>query len=122
RHLYAMALEGGPRQRLTTQKGAHQVVISPDETARADVYSNASTPPELYVAPLREGASGRQVTLSTRAPFRTNAWIEPRVVRFKARDGVEVPARLYTPEDLGKTRDPRRPGVVFVHGAGYLQN
>jgi dipeptidyl aminopeptidase/acylaminoacyl peptidase len=35
---------------------------------------------------------------------------------------VQVPARLYTPEDLGKARDPRRPGVVFVHGAGYLQN
>lgn len=45
RHLYAMALDGGSRQRLTTQKGAHQVVISPDETTRADVYSNASTPP-----------------------------------------------------------------------------
>src|SRR5687767_9175181 len=33
-----------------------------------------------------------------------------------------VPARLYVPEMLGKARDPRRPAVVFIHGAGYLQN
>ena len=31
-------------------------------------------------------------------------------------------ARLFTPEMVGARRDPRRPAVVFVHGAGYLQN
>jgi dipeptidyl aminopeptidase/acylaminoacyl peptidase len=40
----------------------------------------------------------------------------------KARDGVDVPARLFTPEMLGAKRDRNAPGVVFVHGAGYLQN
>ena len=122
RHLYSMPLAGGPRQRLTTRPGAHLAVVSPDEATLADVYSNARTPPDVLLVPLRDGAGGRQVTISTRPPFRTYGWIEPRVVRFKARDGVEVPARLYTPEDLGKTRDPLRPGVVFVHGAGYMQN
>ncbi len=33
-----------------------------------------------------------------------------------ASDGVKVPARLYKPER------PNGAGVVFVHGAGYLQN
>jgi dipeptidyl aminopeptidase/acylaminoacyl peptidase len=33
-----------------------------------------------------------------------------------------VPARLYLPEMLGKPRDPNRPAVIFIHGAGYLQN
>ena len=122
RHLYSMPLSGGPRRRLTTRPGAHLAVVSPDETTLADVYSNARTPPDLHLVPLREGGGGRQVTVSTRPAFRTYAWIEPRVVRFKARDGAEVPARLYTPEDLGRKRDPLRPGVVFVHGAGYLQN
>jgi dipeptidyl aminopeptidase/acylaminoacyl peptidase len=122
RHLYSMALSGGPRRRITTRPGAHLALVSPDETTLADVYSNARTPPDLHLVPLKEGAEGRQVTISSRPAFRTYAWIEPRVVRFQARDGVQVPARLYTPEDLGKARDPRRPGVVFVHGAGYLQN
>ena len=122
RHLYSMPLGGGPRQRLTTTPGAHLAVVSPDETTLAEVYSNARTPPDLFVVPLRDGRQGRQVTSSTSPAFRTFAWIEPRVVRFKARDGAEVKARLYTPEDLGKPRDPKHPGVVFVHGAGYLQN
>ena len=49
-------------------------------------------------------------------------WIDPKVITFKARDGVDVYARLFTPEMIGAKRDPSPPGVVFVHGAGYLQN
>ena len=41
---------------------------------------------------------------------------------YKARDGKDVYARLYTPEMVGAKRDPKAPAVVFVHGAGYLQN
>ena len=37
---------------------------------------------------------------------------------FTARDGVKVPARLFKPANFKKGG----PGVVFVHGAGYLQN
>jgi dipeptidyl aminopeptidase/acylaminoacyl peptidase len=33
-----------------------------------------------------------------------------------------VYARLFTPEMVGARRHPTNPGVVFVHGAGYLQN
>ena len=35
---------------------------------------------------------------------------------------MDVYARLFTPEMIGAQRDPAHPGVVFVHGAGYLQN
>ena len=37
---------------------------------------------------------------------------------FTARDGVKVPARLFKPANASAGG----PGVVFVHGAGYLQN
>ncbi len=39
-------------------------------------------------------------------------------MQFTARDGVKVPARLFKPANFKKGG----PGVVFVHGAGYLQN
>ena len=48
--------------------------------------------------------------------------MDPQLVAFRARDGVLVPARLYTPEMVGKTRDPGKPAAIFIHGAGYLQN
>jgi dipeptidyl aminopeptidase/acylaminoacyl peptidase len=122
RHLYALPVAGGPAVKLTTRTGAHAAVVAPDDETVADVYSNARTPPEVYLGRRGADAGARQVTQSTRAPFRTYAWREPRVVLFEARDGTKVPARLFTPEDVGAARDPLRPGVVFVHGAGWLQN
>ena len=54
---------------------------------------------------------------STTAAFQSYPWKLPEIVYFKASDGVEVPARLYRPaESRGGS------AVIFVHGAGYLQN
>jgi dipeptidyl aminopeptidase/acylaminoacyl peptidase len=86
------------------------------------IYSYSNKPPEVYLMANRPGAPATQVTTSTTAEWRTGRWLEPQLVTFKARDGMEVPARLYTPEMLGARRDRAAPGVIFVHGAGYLQN
>ena len=123
RHLYSLAAGGGARLRLTTTRGAHRIEVSPDETTFADVYSTGRTPPEVFLTPAAPGGgASRQVTVSTSPDFRRHEWTLPPVVRFKARDGGLVPARLYTPESVGATRDARKPAVVFIHGAGYLQN
>jgi dipeptidyl aminopeptidase/acylaminoacyl peptidase len=42
------------------------------------------------------------------------------VVSFAARDGQTVYARIFRPRDLGA--QPHGGAVIFVHGAGYLQN
>jgi dipeptidyl aminopeptidase/acylaminoacyl peptidase len=122
RHFFVVPVAGGTPTRITKETGAHQVEVSPDGLTLADVASDGKTPPELYVASFAGGAIRRQVTTSTSGAFRTYSWIDPPVVAFKARDGVLVPARLFTPEAVGAARDPRAPGVVFIHGAGYLQN
>ena len=62
------------------------------------------------------------MTTTPTEEWRSFKWIDPKVITFKARDGVDVYARLFTPEMIGAKRAPTRPGVVFVHGAGYLQN
>ena len=46
------------------------------------------------------------------------AWYEPKIITFKTPDGVEVPARIYEPDVNVKNKA----AVMFVHGAGYLQN
>src|SRR5688500_3620809 len=51
RHAYVMSVDGGARTRLTTATGAHDLTISPDETAAADVFSYSTKPPELFVMP-----------------------------------------------------------------------
>jgi dipeptidyl aminopeptidase/acylaminoacyl peptidase len=79
-------------------------------------------PPEVALVENKPGAAQRVVTTSTSDEWRSFPWLDPKLVMVKARDGAEVPARLFTPEMLGASRDAARPGVVFVHGAGYLQN
>jgi dipeptidyl aminopeptidase/acylaminoacyl peptidase len=37
-----------------------------------------------------------------------------------ASDGIQVPARIYRPKDMGAP--PNGAAVIFVHGAGYLHN
>jgi len=122
RHLYSLAINGGERTRITSFPGNHQVDVSPDETMLADVYSYANWPPELYLRPIKPQLesvnSKQQITTSPIPEFSTYKWTEPPIVNFKARDGAAVYGRLYKPANW----KGGGPAVLFVHGAGYLQN
>jgi dipeptidyl aminopeptidase/acylaminoacyl peptidase len=122
RHLYTVSIDGGARTKITSMAGSNETEVSPDESTLGLVFSSSNRPPEVYVMANTPGAPSRQVTTSPTDAWRSFKWIDPRVVPFKARDGADVYARLFTPEMVGARRDPSRPGVVFVHGAGYLQN
>ncbi len=122
RHVYALPVEGGPRTRLTTKRGAWSVAAAPDGKWAGFIHSTGNRPPEVHVGALKAGAAATAVTKSPTDEWLAGPWLDPELVHYTARDGVRVPARLYTPEMLGAQRDPKRPAVVFVHGAGYLQN
>jgi dipeptidyl aminopeptidase/acylaminoacyl peptidase len=122
RHMYEMPIAGGPATRLTTMTGSNIGVVSPDGRMLALIHSSAARPPEVFVMPYAAGAPVQQVTTTPTDEWRSYRWVEPQVITFKARDGAEVYARLFTPEMVGAKRDRSRPGVVFVHGAGYAQN
>ena len=116
RHLYRMPAKGGRMTKLTEQAGNHEVQLSPDEQYWAIRFSGSNDPWELYLMENEAGAAMQPITNSTTRDFETYNWKEPEIVRFSARDGVEVPARIYRPEN------PNGAGIIFVHGAGYLQN
>ena len=70
-------------------------------------YSNR--PPELYIAPNKPNAPAGEIKQATTSPtdeFFAYNWIDPPIVTFKARDGVEVPARLYKPRNGRKAAPP----------------
>jgi dipeptidyl aminopeptidase/acylaminoacyl peptidase len=122
RHLYTVPIDGGARVKVTSMVGSNQAEISPDDSTLGLVYSYSTKPPEVYVMPNTPGATAKQVTTTPTEAFRSFKWIDPKVITYKARDGVDVYARVFTPEMIGAKRDATRPGVVFVHGAGYAQN
>jgi len=60
--------------------------------------------------PNKAGAPVQQVTTTPTEEWRSFRWMEPEVVTFKARDGADVYARLYTPKcsaARATARDPR---------------
>jgi len=133
RQVYALPVEGGTRTRLTAVPGAHAIEPSPDGATWALLSSFANRPPEVFLAPAPKPAgtpAAAALNPATVVPVTTSPtpewlaakWIAPRIVTYKARDGATVRARLYTPEMVGAKRKGGGPAVVFVHGAGYLQN
>ena len=120
RHFYRMPVAGGARERLTTQKGGHSAVLSPDGTMIADVFSTSNRPPELFVGRAAPRAEMAQLTTSPTAEWLAFGWKVPEIVMIPGSDGVPVPARIYRPADMGAL--PNGAGVMFVHGAGYLHN
>ncbi len=118
-HLYRLPVTGGQPQKITTLVGSSQVTISPDEKYFAILYSYINRPWELYLQENKPNAKLVQVTNKAQTPeFASYKWMEPEVVSFPARDGANVYARLYKPANP----HPTKPAVIFVHGAGYLQN
>jgi len=122
RHLYRMALNGGARTKITSMTGASATEASPDGEMLGVIYSASAKPPEVYLMPNKPGAAMTQVTTSTSDAWRSFKWIAPELITVTARDGAPVYARLYTPEMVGAKRASSAPAVLFVHGAGYLQN
>src|SRR5215207_5776803 len=119
-HFYRMPVTGGPRERLTSKAGGHNVTVSPDGSMLADVFSTSNRPPELFVMRNRPGAPATQLTTSPSAEWLAFNWIAPEIVNIPASDGVQVPARIYRPKDMNA--QPIGAAVIFVHGAGYLHN
>lgn len=125
RHFYHLSTggiglpkKGGAMEKITSLPGRHQVEISPDEKWLAIRRSFSNQPWELYLMPNEVGGEMRQLTHSTTEAFEKYDWRAPEIIHFTARDGVKVPARLYRPQAGNRNGA----AVVFVHGAGYLQN
>ena len=115
---YRLSVNGGNIVRLTSMKGDNDVQLSTDEKWLAIHYSYTNKPWELYLQPNKPGAKAVQITNSTTKEFNSYAWRDAPIVTFKNRYGSNVYARLYVP----KNPDPAKPAIIFVHGAGYLQN
>ncbi len=116
KHFYKLPVAGGKTEKLTTMSGSSLVTISPDEKWLAIRYSYSNKPWELYLQENKSGAKPQQITNSLSEDFKSYPWRDPDVTTFKARDGADVYTRVFRPTN------PNGAAVIFVHGAGYLQN
>ncbi|MDR6193616.1 prolyl oligopeptidase family serine peptidase [Siphonobacter sp. SORGH_AS_0500] len=115
-HWYKMATTGGERTKLTSMVGANDVTLSPDESKLLIRYSSTTQPWELYLQDNQAAAKAEKITHSLTEEFKSYDWKAPQIITIKASDGQDIYARLYVPKKKNGA------AVVFVHGAGYLQN
>jgi len=116
----AVDADGGDLRELTSLDGVESFVASPDGTKLLVRHSDSYLPPQLAVV----GANGDglvQLTDTRSAKFKAIAWIEPEIVQVPSKHGAgTVWGKYYGPEVMEPGRE--YPVVMFVHGAGYLQN
>jgi dipeptidyl aminopeptidase/acylaminoacyl peptidase len=118
RHFYRVPVTGGSPEQITTMDGGNEIALSPDEKWLAFRHSTGNKPWELFIQENKAGARAQQITRSTTPEYDAYPWRMPEYVTFTAADGETVHARLYRPA-VAKDNGP---AVLFVHGAGYLQN
>jgi len=119
KHLYRIRTDGSEKKKLTTMDGDYEISLSPDEKYIAYRYSNQNTPWELYIQEIGDGGKPLQVThMAMSAEWKTYPWRDPKIFHFASRDGKQVYAKIYEPAAGNKNKA----AIIFVHGAGYLQN
>ncbi len=90
--------------------------LSPDEKTWAIRYSTATQPWELCILPNTTGQKLVPVTKSTLPGFEQLTLENPMIVQIPSSDYKKIYARRYNPKISNGA------AVLFVHGAGYLQN
>lgn len=113
------AKNGGIRE-VTSLDGVERFSLSPDEKKLLVHWSSSYTPVQLATVPASGGAAVKLTDTRT-AEFKARQWIEPQYVAVPSSAGGDpVWAKLYRPAQLEPGK--KYPVVMFVHGAGYLQN
>ncbi len=118
RHLYRVALDGGPAARVTTEPGWHKTTCARDGRLFVDVHESAAAPPRAIL----KDASGRQVRVldgNSDPEPRSLALRPPELVTLKARDGNVLHGALYRPQPLKP--GAKYPAIVRVYGGPTAQ-
>ncbi|MFN3311176.1 MAG: prolyl oligopeptidase family serine peptidase [Thermomonas sp.] len=116
----AVPARGGDVRELTALDGVEDFSLSPRGDALLVRYSGAYLPPQLAQV-AASGGQARILTDTRSAAYKAIHWIPPKLVQVPSRHGAgAIWGKFYGPERLQPGR--RYPIVMFVHGAGYLQN
>jgi dipeptidyl aminopeptidase/acylaminoacyl peptidase len=116
---YKLNIETLAKEKITNKIGTYEVSMSPDEKTIAYRYSYINKPWELFVQENKNTNIANQITFKGASEeFKQYPWRENKIFTITARDGQPIYARLYEP----KAGTKNNAAVIFVHGAGYLQN
>jgi dipeptidyl-peptidase-4 len=111
RDLFRVKLDASSRQRLTTRRGTHAVLMNPTATAYADAFSALTAVPELSV---RRLPSDRSTRVHSSRSLDDYAWVQPELVEIRAPNAALVRGMMLKPSPLQPGK--RYPVVLYVYG------
>jgi len=118
--VWRVPTRGGAEEQLTALGGRNRYTLSPDGLWLLLDHEETTRPAEVYVQRARAGAPAQQRTDSMSSDFTAIDWVAPELVAVPSAHGAPaIHGRLYRPAE--DSEDPR-PAVIFIHGAGYMQN
>ncbi|KFN48752.1 hypothetical protein N790_05715 [Arenimonas malthae CC-JY-1] len=116
----AVPSTGGEVREVTALDGVEDFALSADGSRLLLRWSSHHTPAQLAVQPVA-GGEAVKLTDTRSEDYKARRWLAPQMVQVPSTHGAgSVWAKLYRPETLEPGR--KYPVVMFVHGAGYLQN
>ncbi|WP_417665279.1 prolyl oligopeptidase family serine peptidase [Pseudidiomarina sp.] len=120
--IYRVRTDTAALEQLTELGGINNYELSPQEDQLLVKHSTALQPEELYVQTIGTDTAQR-LTHTATDTFMAYDWVAPEIVPI-ASSHVDEPiyTRVYYPKDYDPNRAEKYPAVVFIHGAGYLQN
>lgn len=116
----AVPSTGGEVREVTALDGVEDFRLSADGSRLLLRWSSHHVPAQLAVQPVA-GGEAVKLTDTRSEDYKARSWLAPQMVQVPSTHGAgSVWAKLYRPETLEPGR--KYPVVMFVHGAGYLQN
>ncbi len=133
RHLYVATIGADPARAtiaaVTSGRGTNIAPQwSPDGTRLVYQHTDPHNSADLWVVdvdPRRASlsrSSSPPVRLTDSMPSRVDrsAFVEPEAIHYAGPDGQQVPAWLFVPKNLDRSK--KHPAVVWIHGDGVNQN
>ncbi|SFL04748.1 S9 family peptidase [Lysobacter sp. cf310] len=116
----AVDRNGGAVREVTALNGVEDFTLSPDGKRLLLRYSSSYMPAQLAVIG-SDGEGLTQLTDTRKPEFKNREWIQPEYVQVPSKHGAgTIWGKFYGPKNYEPGK--KYPIVMFVHGAGYLQN
>jgi dipeptidyl aminopeptidase/acylaminoacyl peptidase len=119
RDVYRVSSGGGNLQRVTHLRGVEKFALDGPGKHLLVTHSSPYVPAQIAVLDSGGSSVPRELSDARTADYKSIAWLEPDIVKIPSThfDGV-IYAKVYR----AAAASARSPAVIFVHGAGYMQN
>ena len=119
--VYRVSSSGGPLQRLTRLEGVEKAQLDRSGKQLLLSYSSSYMRTQIAVAKADGSGTPRELTDTRTEDYKSSSWIQPEIIKIPSTHfGGVIYAKLYRDMSAGATA--KKPAVLFVHGAGYMQD